>query len=261
MLPVSMSARRKALGSAEATTLNLWVQGPDCQRCFGASFKLSEFFGCPVWPMSVIEQNDSLSPALLKKKLRRALRQRRRQLLPDQQKQAAAAVVRRLNRSRLLWRSNSLAGYWPADGELDPRVFLQCVMARRKAVYLPVLRAGNRLGFKRWREGEPLKPNRYGIPEPQNGRWRPAWTLSAMLLPLVGFDRQGGRLGMGGGYYDRSLGRVAGQLGKLRRPVLVGLAHSCQEVAELPREAWDWPVDAVVTEREWIVAERSGSGE
>ena len=122
---------------------------------------------------------------------------------------------------------------------------------RRKAIYLPVLRPGNRLGFRQWRRGEILKPNRYGIPEPQRGRLRPAWSLGMIILPLVGFDRRGGRLGMGGGFYDRTLARATTSLA-LRRPLMLGLAHSCQEVAKIPRDPWDHAVDAVLTEREWI---------
>lgn len=190
------------------------------------------------------------TPAEQKRSLRRELRQRRRVLSDLQQQQAARRIVRRMMCNEgWLWTS-SMAAYWPADGELDPRPLLMRAQQQGKATYLPVLRPGQRLVFCRWQAGDTLIPNGYGIPEPRYGRPRPAWSLGMILLPLVGFDRSGGRLGMGGGFYDRTLAQIIGAAP--RRPLLVGLAHACQEVPEIPLESWDCPVDAVLTDREWI---------
>ena len=195
----------------------------------------------------------AISPLRQKRQLRRDLRQRRRSLTPRQQREAANAAARRMEACPWMWRAGSVAAYWPADGEMDPRPLLKRARARRKAVYLPVLMPGNRLYFRRWRPGEAMRPNRYGIPEPQTGRLRQAWTLALIILPLVGFDRRGTRLGMGGGFYDRTLARTAARFSG-RQPLLLGLAHACQEVAELPSDPWDRPLDAIITDREWIVA-------
>src|SRR5687767_13746260 len=94
-----------------------------------------------------------------------------------------------------------------------------------------------------------MRRNRFGIPEPTGRRCAPQ-QLDLVLLPLVAFDRRGARLGMGGGFYDRTFAflRVAGR----RKPRLVGLAHHFQEVAQLPREPWDVPLAAIVTERGWV---------
>lgn len=99
--------------------------------------------------------------------------------------------------------------------------------------------------FWKLNPGDTLSLNRVGIWEPLNKRGRPtpSWSLSMVLLPLVAFDSRGTRLGMGGGYYDTYLAKL-----RRPRPLLVGYAHACQEVAEIDREPWDVPLDAVVTE-------------
>jgi 5-formyltetrahydrofolate cyclo-ligase len=97
-----------------------------------------------------------------------------------------------------------------------------------------------------------LTPNRFGILEPDHraGHKMPPHLLDIVLLPLVGFDRHGGRLGMGGGFYDTTF---AFHQGKKTKPWLLGLAHSCQEVDELELAAWDIPLYGVVTDKELIV--------
>jgi 5-formyltetrahydrofolate cyclo-ligase len=125
-------------------------------------------------------------------------------------------------------------------------------VAAGKRCYLPVLHpfAGPALWFCEWRPGDPLVPNRFAIPEPIVTRrtLRTARELDFLLVPLVAFDNAGSRLGMGGGYYDRTLAYLRLR-DHWRRPRVVGLAHSFQRVESLPRNAWDVPVDAVATER------------
>jgi 5-formyltetrahydrofolate cyclo-ligase len=96
-------------------------------------------------------------------------------------------------------------------------------------------------------------PNRFGIPEPAVARrdWRSARRLDVIVAPLVAFDRSGRRLGMGGGWYDRTLGFRRFHA-SFRRPWFIGLAYGFQEVARLEADAWDVPMDAVITEREAV---------
>lgn len=116
-----------------------------------------------------------------------------------------------------------------------------------RQTWLPVLRPDGRLAFRRLTAGTPLRANRLGLLEPvgSGAIAVPLAALDLVLMPLVGFDAAGRRLGMGGGFYDRTL---AGR-GRFRRPALVGLAHECQRVAQLPAQPWDVPLDAVITGR------------
>jgi 5-formyltetrahydrofolate cyclo-ligase len=170
-------------------------------------------------------------------------------------------LARRLGSHPLFLRSRSVAAYWSADGEIDPSPLLKLAHARHKRRFLPVLRPHPRkkLWFIEYREGEPLTRNRFGIPEPALRHRRIAlpWALDLILLPLVGFDAQCRRLGMGGGFYDRTLAYLR-QRHHWRRPRLVGLAHECQRVERLDSQPWDVPLDMVVTE-ERIYDPRNGS--
>ncbi len=185
-----------------------------------------------------------------KSSLRAGLRRQRQDLSRAQQRQAAVALARLVSRQPFFLRARRLALYLANDGELDPLFLLELAAAAHKSTYLPVLDplARRFLYFQRWQPNQPLSPNRYGIPEPRSRRGfhAPPWTLDIVFLPLVGFDDRGNRLGMGGGFYDRTFdpGRGAG-----RRPLLVGLAHDFQQVDALPADPWDVPLDIIATDR------------
>ncbi len=197
-------------------------------------------------------------------KLRQTLRARRKQLSVAQQRQAARQVDQIVTRQRMLKRNQSIAFYWPNDGEIDPSILLRNTARKGYHCYLPVLTTGNRLWFARYQPGDTLRTNRFGIPEPCTPRrYRKAWSLGLVFLPLVGFDRQGGRLGMGGGFYDRTFASTR-LLPTMSHPKLMGLAHHCQEVPSLEMAPWDIPLAAVVTDKEMIraaLSPRQGSPE
>ncbi|MBE7374089.1 5-formyltetrahydrofolate cyclo-ligase [Pseudomonas lopnurensis] len=188
--------------------------------------------------------------------LRRKLRQARRRLSPAQQRLAALRLYRQLAQHPLFRRARHVALYLPNDGEIDPRPLLRAAQRRGKATYLPVLNPWprTRMVFQRIDSGERLRPNRFGIREPYRcaARQRPVWTLDLLLMPLVGFDEGGGRLGMGGGFYDRSLAYRSIRK-KSHKPTLLGLAHECQKVDRLSLESWDVALQATVTDRGWYV--------
>ncbi|HBB22622.1 MAG TPA: 5-formyltetrahydrofolate cyclo-ligase [Pseudomonas sp.] len=188
--------------------------------------------------------------------LRRKLRQIRRQLSPAQQRHAARRLYRQLSHHPLFRRARHIALYLPNDGEIDPRLLLRAAQRRGKATYLPVLNPWprTRMVFQRIEPGERLRRNRFGIFEPviRTARQRRVWALDLLLMPLVGFDGNGGRLGMGGGFYDRSLAYRARRK-KSHKPTLLGLAHECQRVDRLPLESWDVPLLGTVTDRGWYV--------
>jgi 5-formyltetrahydrofolate cyclo-ligase len=140
-----------------------------------------------------------------------------------------------------------VSGYWPMEGEMDPRALMADLAARGHALCLPVVQGrGRPLLFRAWRKGDAMIPGALGIPTPVPAA--PPLTPALLLVPLLAFDREGFRLGHGAGYYDMTLAglRAAG-------PVLaVGVAYAGQEVARVPRETHDQPLDWVVTEGEAI---------
>jgi len=186
--------------------------------------------------------------------LRRKLRHARRQLTLAQQRLAARRLYRQLAQHPRFRRARHIALYLPNDGEIDPRLLLQAAQRRGKATYLPVLNPWprTRMVFQRIEPGEQLRRNRFGILEPviRTARQRRVWALDLLLMPLVGFDGKGGRLGMGGGFYDRSLAYRAMRK-KSHKPTLLGLAHECQRVDRLPLESWDVALQATVTDQGW----------
>jgi 5-formyltetrahydrofolate cyclo-ligase len=184
--------------------------------------------------------------------IRRDLRQARRHLSPQDQRLHARALARLLGKDPVFLRARSLAAYWAADGELDPGPLLALARRRGRRTFLPVLRRASpgRLWFLAHRPGESMRPNRFGIPEPRH-RSEPIrlpWHLDLILMPLVGFDPNCNRLGMGGGFYDRTLAYLRHR-SYWRRPRLIGIAHECQRLARIEPRPWDIPLDGVATER------------
>ena len=197
-----------------------------------------------------------LNQNLDKKALRHTLRQRRRALTSHRQRCAELRLTSRLAKHPEFVSADTLALYLAADGEIGTRAIIELAWRLGKRVYLPILRAGNRLRFAEYLPGAQLRRNRLGIPEPLIKRYRGAKYLDLVLMPLVGFDAAGRRLGMGGGFYDRSFAFVRER--QRRRPVLVGLAHQCQQVGHLPAEVWDVPMAAIATDRRWLPVRRLG---
>jgi 5-formyltetrahydrofolate cyclo-ligase len=187
--------------------------------------------------------------AAARSRLRARLRRLRRALDGRAQRQAARSVAARIARMPAWRRACTIGAYLADDGELDPAPLLLAHASRRRQVFLPRLpgrrgAGGMRFGAGRQRELPAAARFRRGRWRRGARRpWRPAWRLDIVLLPLVAFDRNGTRLGRGGGHYDRALAPRPGR----PRPVCIGLAHAFQEVAGLEPEAWDVRVDAVAT--------------
>jgi 5-formyltetrahydrofolate cyclo-ligase len=188
-----------------------------------------------------------------RRQLRLRMRRRRRALSPQQQRLAAQQLCRRLRSQPLFLRARHIALYLTNDGEIDPVELLRLAERLGKHCYLPVLRPGQRLGFKRYRSGDALRRNRFGIPEPCRRGRRHSRGLDLVLLPLVAFDAEGGRLGMGGGFYDRTFAWIR-QQPQLRAPALVGLAHHFQQVEHLLTASWDIPLQGIATDHGFIRA-------
>ena len=199
--------------------------------------------GCPFLP--------AMHPSPTPNALRRHLRGLRVSLSGTQQRHHARGLARVLGRHPAFLRARRIGLYWPADGEIDPGPLMALPQSRRKRWQLPVLRPrpSPKLWFLGYSQGEPTTRNRFGIPEPErrNRRLRDVWDLDLLLLPLVGFDVDCNRIGMGGGFYDQTLAYLRARR-HWRRPHLIGLAHECQRVDRVPVRPWDVPLDLVVTE-------------
>ncbi len=191
---------------------------------------------------------------LNRNQLRQAIRGQRQALSYRERQKRSSALCAQLFRQPLFRRARNIALYLPADGEIDTATIIGHCWTNAKKVYLPVLRPflDNSLWFARYTADMQLVSNRYGIAEPQSvhrQRVKPL-ALDLVLMPLVGFDLQGNRLGMGGGYYDRSFAFLL-RRSSWKKPCLVGLAYDFQQLKKLPAQAWDVPLTAVATDTDW----------
>jgi len=188
-----------------------------------------------------------------RQQLRQTIRRKRRALTQQQQKRAAKRLHAQICRRPEFIRARHVALYLPNDGEIDPRPLIESCWKMSKKTYLPVLHPvlHNRLWFVPYTRQTKLVRNIYNIEEPPLLRSprRPPWALDLVLLPLVAFDAQGNRMGMGGGYYDRTFSFKVGK-GAISGPKLVGLAHELQRVEQLPVESWDIPLAGIISDED-----------
>lgn len=188
-----------------------------------------------------------MSAALTKTSLRRHFRKLRRNLPPPVQTAHANAIARSFVASSLLLARDRIGVFMSADGEPDTAPLIDRLWKIQKVVALPVIRRlSARLEFYRFEPGDCLVDGDFNIPVPPEGALHlPLLSLDLLLMPLVAFDHAGSRLGMGGGFYDRTLSTLPDSM----RPLLIGIAHACQESSEpLPRSAHDIALDGVITE-------------
>ncbi len=183
--------------------------------------------------------------------LRQQLRNLRRNISASDRQQAALNVAKRLENTPFFINSPKIAAYWAFDGELNPKYLLEHARAMSKQVYLPVLAENRRLQFAAYQPDKPLRLNRYRIPEPDIPPAEHVLPsqLDLILTPIVAFDAAGTRLGMGGGFYDRSFAFLRDSSYRGKHPYLVGLGYELQRITKLKRQPWDVPLDAVVTEK------------
>lgn len=181
------------------------------------------------------------------------MRERRRALPAPTRIAAAEALADRLLALPFLPASGFVAGYWAMDGEIGLHAF-QLRLPAPLTYCLPLLHDDGTLRFAPWKPGDALVTNRYGIPEPDvaSAGASKAGDMALIVLPLVGFDAHGHRLGMGGGWYDRSL---AFRQAQAAPPWLAGAGFDAQRVDAVAVEDWDVRLDAVCSERASYLAE------
>ncbi|EGU49214.1 putative 5-formyltetrahydrofolate cyclo-ligase-family protein [Vibrio ichthyoenteri ATCC 700023] len=185
---------------------------------------------------------------LSRQQFRQQIRNIRQQLSAREQHDASIKLIEQFSRLPEISSAQHIALYLTADGEVDTKPLIDWLWHKGKQVYLPVIHPFSKghLLFLHYQNDTPMVLNQYRIAEPKLNQLliRPVNQLDIICTPLVGFDSTGHRLGMGGGYYDRTLAPWFKDRGG---PKPIGLAHDCQHVERLPVEAWDVPLPKIVT--------------
>jgi 5-formyltetrahydrofolate cyclo-ligase len=176
-----------------------------------------------------------------KAELRRKAQAQRAALFAKNGPEASAAAVAHFLREIDLAPTDMVAAFWPIRDEIDIKPALARLMDSGQPVCLPVVVGKDQpLEWRQWLDGAALTPAGFGTLAPDE--LAPVVVPDVILMPMLGFDTHGTRLGYGGGYYDRTLQSIA------KRPRLIGFAFSVQAFDFIPREPHDVPLDAVVTE-------------
>lgn len=184
--------------------------------------------------------------------IRQKLRKARNSLSKNEQEFAAKQL--KLNFTQHLKHAKAsqncqIGVYFSNDSEIDTSLLIKELWSLGHTLNLPIIHPfnGTTLLFQRYEENSPMKANRYGIFEPKLNCSQicPLPKLDYLLMPLVAFDKDGNRLGMGGGFYDKTLANYYQE--NWHQPQLIGLAHQCQQVPKLPIESWDVPLKCIVT--------------
>ena len=137
----------------------------------------------------------------------------------------------------------SIGGYYPSNYEIDDLDILDLLEKKNFQVSLPIIKNNNQMNFCNWSRNDPLKINKFGIPEPVSSN---IFYPDILLVPLVAYDSSLNRLGYGGGYYDRYIEKID----KIKKVTKIGLAFSFQRISSLPIDQYDKRLDFIVTEKE-----------
>ncbi|MGB1261975.1 MAG: 5-formyltetrahydrofolate cyclo-ligase [Cognaticolwellia sp.] len=200
-------------------------------------------------------------PLTRRNMLRNQLRQQRRTLSSQQQNDYSAQVLGHFVNDANIAKAHHIALYLSNDGELNTQLLIDWCWQQGKQVYLPVVHpfTSGHLLFLHYDQHTAMTTNRYGIAEPKLdvGKIIPSQQLDVICTPLVAFDKTGSRLGMGGGFYDRTLSHwyqcTQQQTAQQRnnqptiKPYPIGLAHNCQLIDAIPTELWDIPLPEIIT--------------
>ena len=137
----------------------------------------------------------------------------------------------------------SIGGYYPSNYEIDDLNILDLLEKKKFKVSLPIIKKDNQMNFYSWSRNDPLKINKFGIPEPVSSK---IFYPDILLVPLVAYDSNLNRLGYGGGYYDRYIEKIE----KVKKVVKIGLAFSFQKISSIPINQYDKKLHFIVTEKE-----------
>jgi len=152
-------------------------------------------------------------------------------------------IIKILKREKIT--NKIIGGYYPVNFEIDDLALLKKFKKNKFNISLSVIKKNFQMDFHSWSFSEPLKINKYGIPEPEN---KNIVYPDVLLIPLVAFDKNLNRLGYGGGYYDRLIKKLS----KKKNIIKIGLAFSVQEIDKVPINMYDQKLDYIVTNKNII---------
>jgi 5-formyltetrahydrofolate cyclo-ligase len=137
----------------------------------------------------------------------------------------------------------NIGGYYPSNYEINDLDILDLLEKKNFNVSLPIIKKNNQMNFYSWSRKDPLKINKFGIPEPMISK---IFYPDILLIPLVAYDNSLNRLGYGGGYYDRYIEKIE----KIKKVTKIGLAFSFQKISSIPINQYDKRLDFIITEKE-----------
>ena len=173
----------------------------------------------------------------------------RRQLCAAKHAQYSLKICRNFLRSPLFFRADTIACYLTFDHEVDTNIVFERAWQAQKSIFVPVLEGGGKMRFVRITRNTRLERNRYGIYEPRSGDSISPKKLDVVVTPLVAFDNECNRIGMGGGYFDRCFSFLQSRK-RWVHPKLAGFAFECQKVEKIRANPWDIRLYHVFSERD-----------
>ena len=186
----------------------------------------------------------SVATSKLKNQLRQKARQQRQALTMEQRLKYDIELAKQFLKFTAEKTFHRTALYIQQDGELGTEHLIEKLLAMGSQLYLPKLfeDGSNQLHFVRYDQNSRMAKNCFGIPEPISNEKIPIDELELIFMPLTAFDLQGNRLGMGGGYYDRTLAKALN-----KNTLFIGLAYDFQQIPACPVDTFDQPLDMVLT--------------
>ena len=180
---------------------------------------------------------------MLKSKLRREILKVRKKINTKNIQINFNQIIKILKKEKIT--NKIIGGYYPVNYEIDDLALLRKFKKKKFNISLPVIKKNFQMDFHSWSFSEPLKINKYGIPEPES---KNIVYPDVLLIPLVAFDKNLNRLGYGGGYYDRLIKKLS----KKKNIIKIGLAFSIQEIDKVPTNMYDQKLDYIVTNKHTI---------
>ena len=175
---------------------------------------------------------------MLKSKLRKTILKIRKNTNNKNIKIDFIKIINLFKKEKII--KKNIGGYYPVNFELDDLDILKELERKNFNISLPKIKKNFDMDFYKWSFKEPLKINKYGIPEPDS---KMLVYPDILLIPLVAFDKKLNRLGYGGGYYDRFIEKLV----KKKKVVKIGLALSSQKINNVPINKYDQKLDYIVT--------------